>query len=100
MIDVKTAVAKAIECLGNLLESDSISGMRLEEVELSDDQSTWSITLSFVRRTPSTTSSPAEAIRAIQSMTLGVPMGEREYKIVAVNSANGEIRSMKIRQLA
>ena len=52
MIDVKSAVAKAIEFLSDVLKSDDIVGIKLEEVELSDDHTTWDITLSFVRCLP------------------------------------------------
>jgi len=101
MIDVKKAIAKAVEFLSDIFGSEGISGIRLEEVELSDAQDAWNITLSFVRRVPpNSVSSPLDVIRATQAAALGVvPMGEREYKVVSVDSGNGAPRSVKVRQL-
>jgi hypothetical protein len=101
MIDVKTAIAKAVEFLSDVFGSEGISGIRLEEVELSDAQATWNITLSFVRRTPpDSVSSPMDVLRATQAAAFGVaPTGEREYKVVSIDSENGTPRSVKVRQL-
>ncbi len=62
--------------------STPIRELRLEEVELSDDRSRWLVMLGY------STSEDGMGIRSI-----------REYKTFIVNSANGEVQSMKIREV-
>jgi hypothetical protein len=87
LVDVKTAVRAAVKYFQDL--QDVFSGvslqyrdLRLEEVELSEDESIWLVTLSF--------GVPEDAI--------GMKL-HREYKIFVVDSKNAEVRSMKIREL-
>jgi len=56
------------------------SDVRIEEVELSDDERFWLITLSF---------SPPDHPFSMQ----------REYKLFKVDASSGEVKSMKIRQV-
>jgi hypothetical protein len=62
----------------------------LEEVELSEDETHWLITLGFDRRRP-----VRSTFEALQSMT---PY-ERAYKTIEIRADTGEVRSMKIREL-
>jgi len=100
MIPVKEAVARAIEFAGNTLQPPAGlgqqvavqaglaqpwgSGIRLEEVELGKigRNDAWLITLSLPDRAG-----------------LG-SLGRREYKVFTVRCDNGEVVSMKIRELA
>jgi hypothetical protein len=100
MIPVKEAVAKAIEFANHTLQSsaglgDRVAvqagvaqpwgaGIRLEEVELGKvgRSDAWLITLSLPDRA-----------------ALG-SLGRREYKVFTVRCDNGEVVSMKIRELA
>jgi hypothetical protein len=88
MVSVKEAVAKAIEFAQNLLEPSRISGLRLEEVEMTNVKGadTWSITLSMPRQQ--------------SGMDLFAGKNPREYKTFLVNSETGQVLSMKIRELA
>jgi hypothetical protein len=87
MITVKEAVKIACEFLIEVLEDEQVKEIRLEEVELAEDGRFWEVTLSFVARaTP-------------LAEELGIFCG-REYKVVTVWAEDGNVRSMKIRQLA
>jgi hypothetical protein len=97
MIDVKTAVKNAILFLADLLAEQNVHDVRLEEVELSEDEKVWFITLSYLRR-----SAEGEGTVIGKMLAAGELMGarvEREYKVFAVDSVTGEVRSMKMRQL-
>jgi hypothetical protein len=92
MINVKEAVAKAVQYVLDIFACDTISDIRLEEVEFSDFERLWLITLSLVRK-PKDTGLVSENLLNLQP-------SERVYKILAIDANNGEIKSMKIRQLA
>ncbi len=83
MIDVKEAVKNAILYFEELYQGD-YSNLALEEVEFSDDEKHWFITLGF---TPPTTGI-AQMAGTVQ---------KREYKSLTINSESGSIISMKIR---
>ncbi|MCA1630377.1 MAG: hypothetical protein LC785_04065 [Acidobacteria bacterium] len=87
MIDVKQAAQLASDFIVGLYSDQTISDVRLEEIELSEDERHWLITLSF----PS----------PVTSNVLGLPVaGRRQYKILKVDRESGEVLSMKIRELA
>jgi len=84
MIDVKTAVRKALEYVRELQDYLPKSEFRLEETEFVDP-GFWQITLSF-------SESP-----------LGLPFGPpsaRTYKVFRIDANTGEVLSMKVRSLA
>ncbi|MEN6497885.1 MAG: hypothetical protein ABFD16_26600 [Thermoguttaceae bacterium] len=86
MVLVKQAVEKAVEFVQEMYEGQALDDLRLEEVERSDDNKLWSITLSFLK--------PPSPLQS----SLSLPRS-REYKVVAVSAETGEVRSMKIRTL-
>jgi hypothetical protein len=98
MIDVKDAVKIAATYLKELLPF--ANDIALEEVELSEDDRFWNITLSaFVPAPP-----PPKAAKAAQ-LGLGLSMSEffredavRIYKILQIDAEAGTVRSMKIRK--
>jgi len=59
----------------------------LEEVELSDDDNFWFVTLSLI--------GPAGPLGQ-HLPALGI--GERKYKVIKINRSTGEVRSVKIRE--
>ena len=63
--------------------------VRLEEVELSEDDKHWSITFSF-RTFPKSGATISE----------GLFSSERQYKTVRLDAETGEVKSIKIRVLA
>lgn len=90
MVSIKEAAANAIAFAREALGPERTTGVRLEEVESTKvhGQDAWLITLSMI--IPSSGS-----IVAALSGT-----GKREYKSFTVLKSNGEVKSMKIRELA
>jgi hypothetical protein len=92
-IDVKTAVTAANSYLQDIkdLMKIQLESLRLEEVELSEDQHEWLITLGF--DIPIRTNSLTNLMAGTSSVY------QREYKLFKVDSETGEVKSMKIRSL-
>ncbi len=88
MIDVKQAVASAEQSLQDLYADRTLSDIALEEVELSDDERYWLITLGFADLSRDTTS-------------VVNPFGSRRriYKSFKVDAATGKVLAMKIREV-
>ena len=80
---------QAAQCASNYLNAliplNPAIPPTVEEVELSNDEKYWRITLGFT---------PAQ-----QSSVGFFLAGGREYKIFEVNVFNGDVKSMKIRKL-
>ncbi len=101
-IDVRSAVNSAqnyFESLKDII-SPKLSNssfeeveLALEEVELSEEQDFWFITLGFNRPTVQ----PKSAMREL--LPSPTYKYEREYRIFKVNSETGDVHSMKIREL-
>jgi hypothetical protein len=95
-MDVKQAVSKAMQYVqdlyGGRAPSPVQSGkapltLRLEEVELSDDEKYWSITVSFDQ--PIVPANPLQEAMG--------PSSERVYKTVKIKASSGRAMSMTIR---
>ena len=84
MIEVKQAVEQAITYLRNLpvTADSSPAQVTLEEVELTEDDRYWLITLSYRDQNAYSVLSPPK------------------YKIFKIDAANGRVLSMKIRDVA
>jgi len=91
MVSIKEATAKAIAFAEDALGPERTVGVRLEEVESTKvrGQDAWLITLSMI------VPSPSSIVAAALSGT-----GKREYKSFTVLKSNGEVKAMKIRELA
>lgn len=93
MVDVKKAVKIANDAIKDLY-SDKIQ-TDLEEVEISDDEKYWLITLGF--------DTPKEKTvmlsRLIEETAKGKRRYVRKYKIFKIDSDNGKVLSMKIRRV-
>lgn len=85
LLDVKKAVELARGYLSDVLQVPA-SQLLLEEVEFSEDQQFWLITLSY----PEPITSPAQLITG----------QNRAYKIVKLQADTGRLVSIKIRTLA
>lgn len=83
MIDAKDARGVAMEFMKDAYD-EALSDLRLEEIELSDDDKTWLVTFSVKSQASVTTS---EALTGRYE--------RREYKIVRVDAENGIVRSMR-----
>ena len=90
MVDVKQAVANALKFLVYMYGEQKVLSPRLEEVELSEDGNVWYVTVSFL--TEATASELVEALSGSSRL-------DRQYKILTVWANDGNVRSMKIRQL-
>jgi len=82
MIDAKEAATAAKQYLTDLY--GEVLAVQVEEIELSDNNEEWLITLSYINR--ETMLVPA----------LGI---SRDYKVFSVHRASGEVLSMKIRKV-
>ncbi len=95
MLDSKSAVASARTYIQSIQEDldNPLSNLRLEEVELSEDEKHWLITLGY--------DNPNKP-KDLSSMQLVAPQLARlarEYKIFQVGADDGLVKSMKIRQV-
>ncbi|MEW6380787.1 MAG: hypothetical protein AB1611_14430 [bacterium] len=86
MIDVKTAANKAYEYFRDLYADKDFSAVLLEEVELTDDQNFWLITLSYL-------------MPAMDPPQLFGTAPKRAYKIFTIDANTGKVKSMKIRTI-
>ncbi len=93
MIDVKEAVEFAYDFVQQLPKVGDVNPITLEEVELTDDERYWLITLGLYRSALPTigpTDTFASKVLAKQ---------EREYKVVKIHADSGKVQSMKIRNV-
>ena len=90
MIDVKQAVANALKFLLDMYGEQKVLSPRLEEVELSEDGNVWYVTVSFL-----TEATAPDLVSALS----GSSRLDRQYKVLTVWANDGNVRSMKIRQL-
>lgn len=91
MIDVMQATTAAQSFMTSIMK-DAVD-IRLEEVEMADDQNLWSITLSAI--VPPAPSSGQE-LSALADL---FKANQRVYKIFAVEGETGTVKSMKIRKV-
>lgn len=96
MVSIKEATKNAIAFARGALGRKRTEGMRLEEVESTtvDGEDAWLITLSLIVP-PGQTGGVTEALAAF-----GGGPDKREYKSFTVIKRDGEITSMKIREMA
>lgn len=87
--EVKQVVIAAHSCFQSLQEilNNKVENITLEEVERSEDNNFWLITLGFERPQKSDLRIP------------GIVSYEREYKVFKVNVRNKEVESIKVRVL-
>ena len=92
MVSIKEATSNAAAFAREALGPERTEDIRLEEVEsttVNDDNDTWLITLSMI-----IPGGPAGSFSAV------LASGRREYKSFTVSKSDGEVMSMKIRELA
>ena len=87
MIDVKTAVRNALSFMNDLYEEVGVQNARLEEVELSDDDRHWYVTISIGVR-------PSSIFDAVSKAR------DRDFKVVKVGAEDGKVDSMRIGTLS
>ena len=87
MITVQIAIRNALSFLDDVYGPDGVTGVRLEEVELSEDSRHWYVTISIEVRPPST----FEAAAGLKN---------RDFKIFKVQAEDGKVESMRIGTLS
>jgi hypothetical protein len=92
MIDAKQAVNKAMDYLNDMFNTTDFRDVLLEEVELSDDDRIWSVTVGFMRRQASTAEGP------MASLVGSTEQFKRELKVFAIDAESGIVRSMKTKK--
>lgn len=85
-IGVKEAVQAARAAVQELLPASDLNDLQLEEVEQSEDEKYWLITLGFYERPT-----------GIESQINPFAKGARKYKLFKVDAESGKVRAMKIR---
>ncbi|MGA9998041.1 MAG: hypothetical protein WBP93_21690 [Pyrinomonadaceae bacterium] len=92
MLDVKQATKAASDYFASLVEPQTVSDIRLEEVEIEQEEpeadtfrTYWLITLSYLPAKPNPLL-PAEQ--------------ERQYKVFKIDAETGELMSMKMLKVA
>jgi hypothetical protein len=91
-ISVTDAVRIATSHLYTLLAG--VEDVLLEEVEITDDDRYWLVTLSFYQHVPD----EQKVVTAVVPTNLFIRKS-RVYKIIKIDRNTGEVRSMKIREL-
>lgn len=87
MIGIKEAVNVAKDFVKNVFETD-LPELSLEEVQRSDDDKFWLITVGFTRER-----------NGLPQLAKVVNPYERVYKTIKINAENGEAISMNIREI-
>lgn len=90
MIDVKEAVQIAQDYIRGLYNQDEIRDLALEEVELSDDNKFWIVTIGFTKQM----SQPLNPMEAMSG-----PKFSRFQKELKIDTESELVRSMKNKKL-
>ena len=85
MLEVKNAVKIAFELFKELYDTKKFEDILLEEIALSENKTSWLITLGFYRRAPS--------VNIMES--IGSKKYIRMYKTLQIDANTGEMISMK-----
>ena len=93
MIDAKQAIRSAKSELAGLYEDSEIQDVLLEEVEISEDEKFWNITLGFSVKEPAA-SDPLKRL-GIDSRA----RFERKYKRFKIDASDGAVKAMTIRNV-
>ena len=94
MASIREATAKAIAFAESALGPERTRGIRLEEVESTTEsgKDLWLITLSMI--------APIEPAAPGDMAITFFDNRKRDYKVFTVRKSDGEVMSMKIRELA
>jgi hypothetical protein len=94
-VNVKEAVQRALAFLLDLYEGEELPNLRLEEVELSDDERHWLVTFGFTASERDVERGPIVGVWGGTTAT----RTKRDYKLIRIDAKTGEAMSMKIRTL-
>jgi hypothetical protein len=91
MVSVKQASQNALTFARDLLGDTRVNSLLLEEIELSDDQKQWLVTISI----------PSARLTSAGLAMFGAAgeAGPRDYKLIRVDTNTGEPLSLTIRKV-
>jgi hypothetical protein len=92
MVDVKEAVARAMEYLKDMYDTGQFKDVLLEEVDLSEDSKFWNVTIGFTRRQETISGGPMATLIGQSSEF------KREYKVFQIDASSGALQSMRSRK--
>jgi hypothetical protein len=92
MVNVKAAVSKAMSYLKDMYQIEQFKDVLLEEVDISEDNKYWNVTIGFTRRQESTSGGPMATLIG-QSTEF-----KREFKVFQIDAESGDLRSMRSRK--
>lgn len=95
MIDAKSAVGAArtyVKDVQDILGS-SLDNLRLEEVELSEDERNWLVTFGYDNP------NKPENLSNLSLVTPELARLAREYKVLSIDADSGSVKSMKSRKV-
>lgn len=95
-LDVKAAVRIAFQYVADLFPKSQVHDLRLEEVEKSEDDQFWLVTVGFSTPFVEDTTDPLQSMRRLAS-PLAAQRLRRDYKQLKINARDGSVVSMKIR---
>lgn len=93
MIDVKNAVQTAYNYMRDIYPEPP-NGLRLEEVELSEDGGEWLITMGYNEEVPPPT--PRNSAQMLEQLGRQGTIN-RTYKRLIIDGETGEVKAMRIR---
>lgn len=91
-IDAKKAVAAALKYFGDFFPHPQYTNVRLEELEESDDEQQWLVTIGFDSQ------QMVPVMPGKLTEMFGAPRA-RQYKTFKVSASSGKVTSMKIRTI-
>ncbi len=95
VVSAAHAAVNHLQQFGHLV-GDSVEDIRLEEVELSEDEKHWFVTLGY--SVPVKTTAPENRLLG-STLTDTILRYERVYKVFKVDVEQGAVQSMKIREV-
>lgn len=94
MLNVKEATQAAEKWVRDLFPKSELRHLRLEEVELSENERSWYITLGWAE------AAVREPLSVSAVLDREVRVLPRVYKTLVVDAETGVVKSMKIREVA
>lgn len=96
MIPVKRAKKVAVQYLRDISDPDQLHDVRLEEVELSEDETIWLITIGYTVKVELSLGEPPDNYMFPELAEAG-QSHERIYKLFNIDAEKGVVKSMKMR---
>jgi hypothetical protein len=96
VIDVREAARIARDYIQHAFADEGISAIQLEEVELSDDEKYWYVTIGFDTKRKVLEDYYEDLLNEVRHK---VPKYVRDYKAVIVRASDGKVESVKIREI-